>query len=127
MIYTINCPLQVWIGPRKKWIIGLNEYRKSNHFDLNRAKIAYLSAVRGEVIKMEPFKQCEVFFTVWRKDNRSFDIANICSVHEKFLMDALVTLGKIPDDDYLHVTKSTYMYGGIDKENPRVAVAIVGE
>lgn len=66
----------------------------------------------------------EITFTIWAKDKRLFDVDNVGSVACKFFQDALVYYGIIEDDNYKHIQKVIYMFGGIDKENPRADVEI---
>lgn len=37
-------------------------------------------------------------------------------------MDALVEMGKMPDDNYEHLANIQYVFGGYDKANPRVEI-----
>lgn len=55
---------------------------------------------------------------------RLCDVANVCSVVDKFFLDALVESGKLPDDNYQYVPKVTYEFGGYDKGNPRIEIII---
>lgn len=52
------------------------------------------------------------------------DTSNICCIVEKFFCDALVQEGKLADDNYLYVKQSTYLFGEIDKTNPRCDIVI---
>lgn len=64
----------------------------------------------------------EITYTVYPPNKRLFDIANVCSVIDKFLCDAITELGKWEDDNYLFVPRVIYQFGSIDKENPRCEV-----
>ena len=44
------------------------------------------------------------------------DIANVLSITDKFFSDALVECGIVPDDNYEHLTKVTYEWGGYDED-----------
>lgn len=52
------------------------------------------------------------------------DVSNVCSVVDKFFCDALVEEGRIPDDNYDHIPEIKYIFGEVDKTNPRVDVEI---
>jgi len=121
----ITCPLSVSVTGRKSFTLNLNNYRNAHYQVLNKAKIAYMAEVRWQVAKMREYSKVEVIFTVYPKTKRIFDISNVCSIHEKFLMDCIVTLGKLPDDNWKHVLSSTYKYGSVDKNNPRVEAEII--
>lgn len=66
----------------------------------------------------------EIELHIYARDRRLFDIGNVGSIHEKFFLDALVELGKLPDDTYKYIAKTTTQFMGIDKENPRVEIII---
>ena len=59
---------------------------------------------------------------VWNKDNRKHDLDNQVST----ILDALVKAGVIPDDSQTTVQKITAEYKGIDKDDPRAEITIIG-
>lgn len=77
-----------------------------------------------QILKLPVLKCITIEFHIYAKDKRKFDIGNIGSIHEKFFCDALTELGRLEDDNYLFLTKTTYSFNGIDKENPRVEILI---
>ena len=116
----IYCPLFVMVSSRKKFILNLNNYRNLNRFSLNKAKKAYFQDVKYQVSKLPIWQRVAVKFTMYPRDNRTIDTSNVCSIHDKFLMDVIVTMGKLPDDDYHHDIKKVYLFGCVDRQNPRV-------
>ena len=77
-------------------------------------------------IKSAPrFKRVLCLYKVYAGSKRSFDLGNVCSVHEKFFEDAFVELGKLEDDNIDFIPLVIYMGCGIDKENPRVEVEVM--
>lgn len=64
----------------------------------------------------------EVVVEVWNKDNRKHDLDNQVST----ILDALVKAGVIPDDSQTTVQKITAEYKGIDKDDPRAEITIIG-
>jgi len=77
-------------------------------------------------IKPSPkFKRVLCIYKVYAGSKRSFDLGNVCSVHEKFFEDAFVELGKLEDDNIDFIPLVIYMGCGIDKENPRVEVEVM--
>jgi len=52
------------------------------------------------------------------------DISNVLSIHDKFFCDALVELGKLPDDNYKYIPEVKYVFREVDKLNPRVDIYI---
>lgn len=71
-----------------------------------------------------PMDKISVTYTLFVGSKRRLDIANVCAIVDKFFMDALVEMGKLPDDNYEHLTKITFLFGGYDKSNPRVEILL---
>jgi hypothetical protein len=42
-------------------------------------------------------------------------------------MDVVVSEGRLVDDDYLHHVKTVYLFGEVDKINPRVDAEFVAK
>jgi hypothetical protein len=126
--------------PRKKgdrvWILNLNSYRNTHFQILNQCKIAWKSVVLDAVehwYKSEgiiPIARMSApyhfTYTAFPGTNRAFDIANVCSVIDKFTCDALQEFGMIGNDNYKSIPEVVYRFGGVDKENPRVELEING-
>jgi Holliday junction resolvase RusA-like endonuclease len=77
--------------------------------------LTQLQAYRGQA-------DGELFITMafYNKDRRGRDIDNQASS----VLDILVKSGLIPDDNCFVVSRMCLMFGGIDKENPRVEITI---
>lgn len=52
------------------------------------------------------------------------DLGNVLSIHDKFFCDALVDLGKLPDDNYHFIPSIAFHMGEVNKLNPRVDIEI---
>lgn len=63
-------------------------------------------------------------FTLYRRDSRKGDRANVLAVQEKFFCDAVTHYGGWPDDTDEYIVSTSYHTGGIDRLNPRVEVEI---
>ena len=119
-------PLDIKLYKTKKFILNLNQYRNLHYRVLNNAKIKYKEHMEKQISKLEPIdKPICLVYTVYKGDNRSYDVSNICSVHDKFFEDALVELGKLPDDNHKYVPMVVYLEGQRDRFNPRVSVEIL--
>lgn len=66
----------------------------------------------------------EITYYLYLGSKRMTDISNVCSIVDKYFCDVLVQEGKIPDDNYNHLVKVSYIFAGIDTKNPRVEVQI---
>jgi hypothetical protein len=114
--------MKVFASKRKMLRLNLNEYRNTHYRILNNAKINYKEVMKKQIEKAKRLGKALFVYTVYPGSKRSFDIGNICCIHEKFFEDAFVELGKLEDDNANFLPLVVYMYGGIDKENPRVDI-----
>lgn len=115
-------PMKVLASKRKMLRLNLNEYRNTHYRILNNAKINYKEFMKEQIQKAKRLGKALFVYTVYPGSKRSFDIGNICCIHEKFFEDAFVELGKLEDDNANFLPLVVYMYGGIDKDNPRVDI-----
>lgn len=77
-----------------------------------------------QIGKLKPMTKIAVEYVLFPASRRRIDLGNPLSITEKFFLDALVELGKIPDDDYNHVVASFHRFGEVDSKNPRVEITI---
>ena len=125
--FILHAPLEVVIHGRKKtekFILNLNNYRNAHYQILNKAKIAYKDAMASQILELDLLGVVKVYFKLFPATRRLVDIPNPLSIHDKFLMDALVGLGKLKDDNYKHYVNTDYSFGCVDKDNPRVEITI---
>lgn len=104
--------------------MNLNWYRNATFFQQNEAKQLF-TAQMEEILK--PVKLPEkitITYTLFTKDRRVCDVANVCSIVDKFFSDCLTYYDCITDDDYRYLPKVTYRFGKIDPGNPRVDILI---
>ena len=130
---TICLPLSVTIPRKTKedkvFALNLNVYRNAHHMILSDAKNRWKGIVAKSLSDIKasmPPPPYNVIYTVFWANGRAFDIANVCSIIDKFTMDALQELGIIENDNYKHIPEVRYKFGGIDKENPRCELTIEG-
>lgn len=125
MIKLIS-PLSINVTTRKKFILNLNQFRNTHFRALNKAKITYKEFMRKQISKLKKIdKPVAICYTIYKGDNRRYDVGNVCSVHQKFFEDALVELGKLTDDNHKMIPVSVFFDGVIDKDNPRVEIDII--
>jgi len=115
----------------KMFSMNLNQYRNTDYKSLNIAKFNYTNRVHDIVlanygVKHPTFTKAKLIYTLYRKDKRLCDVANICSVVDKFACDALVKLLVLPEDNYNHVVRVCYNWGGFVKgEDSYVELKII--
>lgn len=128
-----NLPLSVEYRFHKKlnkfikFILNLNNYRNLDYISLNTTKIKYKELINPILDTIEPIvdnSELEFIYLYYSKSKRLFDISNPCSILDKYICDAIVEKGIIPEDNISIIKKVSYEYAGIDKLNPRVELII---
>jgi hypothetical protein len=71
-----------------------------------------------------PLEKIAIQYKVFKGDKRRFDIGNVTSIHQKFFEDAIVELGKLPDDRHENLPLTFDSFGGISTDRPRVEITI---
>ena len=125
---TVVAPLRVPINKKGTlFSLNLNQYRNGHYHVLNKAKRIFKEHMRPQIEAIEtPWKEVSIAYIVYMPTKRKVDLSNVCTVVDKFFLDALVSFGYLPDDNYEHVKQVTYIWGGVDKANPRVEITIQG-
>jgi len=123
MVYIINSPLKLPVGKRD-WAINLNIYRNTHFRKLNTTKQVYKKLLKEQIQKLPPFNKISITYILYPKTKRLCDVANVCSITDKYFSDALVEFKKLPDDNYIYMPEVTYRFGEVDKHNPRVEILI---
>lgn len=118
-MYTLISPLRT-----KEMILNLNQYRNAHFFKLNNSKTSYKAIMKEQIEQLPKFETVKITYTVFFGSLRKTDISNVCCVIDKYFCDALVELGKLPDDNYIYIKEVIYRYGGVDKDNPRVEITL---
>ena len=108
----------------KKYILNLNNYRNTLYIVLNQAKQIYTAAISPQVAALKPQNTMRCRYILYPKTRRITDTHNVCCIHEKFFMDTIIKLHKLPDDNYLYYLETSYTFGKVDKDNPRVDIEI---
>jgi hypothetical protein len=112
------------VSKKKKFYLNLNQYRNTHFTVLNNAKIAFSNIVIKRVQALPSYDVIKLTYTLFPKTRALCDVANVCSIVDKFFSDVMTHCGRIQDDNYLFLPEVTYRFGEIDKENPRVEVLI---
>ena len=102
----------------------MNTYRNLHHRTSNDAKKEYTRVVSEQLVNLDIKTPVEITYKVYKASNRRLDKLNVVSVVGKFLMDAIVNYGCIPDDNDDYIKKETILPTELDRVNPRVEVII---
>lgn len=124
----IQSPLEVPYAFSKKrnkdvmFHLNLNVFRNSHYRVINLAKIKYKEVITKQINSLPKYEVVGIIYEVHMKTKRAYDVSNVCSIHSKFFLDALVELGKLKDDNYNFLPIEVYSRGTPDKDNPRVDI-----
>jgi len=128
LVAKLHSPLTVYLPRKTKtdraFILNLNNYRNTNFHILNQAKQLYKEAMTPQIMRLPDLHKVAVRFVFFPGTRRITDTPNVCSVHDKFFMDAVVECGKMPGDDYRFYVETGYKFGDIDRSNPRVEIEV---
>ena len=125
---TFNVPMSIDVGVRKKRTIWLN---------LNNIHTMHYNQYNGVKKKMKKiiseleldfyYTKYTVHYGIYLPDKLKRDVANVGSVVDKFVCDALAELGLTPDDNYHHLQHIVYEYMGYDENKKGYVVVTVTE
>ena len=120
----LNLPVSIQVTKKKPFYLNLNSYRNAHFFTLNKAKNMFKEIVSEQIKPLTCYSKIRLTYTLYPRTAAKSDVANICSIVDKFFSDALVELGKLEDDNYDFLPEVIYKFGSKDKLNPRVEVFI---
>lgn len=124
MQVTLTAPTSIPVSKTKTLALNMNVYRNAHFQSLNKAKVNFKEHMRSQIEPLPVMQDIAVRYRLFVGSKRLCDVTNVCCVVDKFFMDALVELGKLPDDNYEHLKYISYEFGGYDKGNPRVEIII---
>lgn len=126
MVIRLESPLAIKINSKRQFILNLNNYRNAYFRTLNSAKVNYKAYMKEQILNeiYKPLEKIAIQYKVFKGDRRRFDIGNVTSIHQKFFEDAIVELGKLPDDRHENLPLTFDSFGGISTDRPRVEITI---
>ena len=124
----IISPLSVTLPRRKsggrRIYLNLNWYRNV-HFQINnQAKLQYKTEMLPQLSRLARLTwPVKIKYRYYLR--QKCDVGNIHAVVEKFFLDVLVAMGKLPDDNIQYVVGASYIVAGIDRKNPRAEIEFI--
>lgn len=123
-MHMLSLPIHVPFSTRKNFSLNLNVYRNAHYRDLHKAKLQFTEDVKDAVLGLPIFKKIRLTYILFWPNKSRVDVANVCSIVDKFFADALVEYRRIEDDSSLHIDEVVYRFGGVDQKRARVEVTI---
>lgn len=125
-MWTIILPTFIEYGVRKpkNFHLNLNNYRNAPFHQLNDMKVRFSEIAAPRVAHLPPMDQIRISYYLFTGTRKIPDVANVCSIVDKFFCDVLTKQGVIPDDNPSHLSMVAYGFGGYEKGNPRVEAVI---
>ena len=131
VLLKLSLPLSIAIGKTKKrkFILNLNQFRNLHYRSLNNAKQNYSDLVGGllanERSRIPYDTKVMAIYIYYAPTKRLVDVANPCSVIDKFTCDGIVKRGILADDNITHLREVRYVWGGVNRDNPRCDLFLV--
>lgn len=110
---TFKVPMSIDLGVRKKkthWL-NMNQTHTMHHAKYNTLK-KMMTKIVDECNLDFYFEYYNIHYGIYLPDRAQRDVANVGSIVDKFVCDALQYLGFTPDDNYRHLQYVAYEYMG---------------
>lgn len=125
--WSLDLPISLKMGVLKPKSVplNLNWYRNAHFYELNSAKVQFGQLIKAKLKDLPILvegDQLTLVYTLYPRTRQLCDVANVCSIVDKFFCDTLTTNGIIPDDNYLIVPATMSKFGAVDPKNPRATV-----
>ena len=102
----------------------MNWFRNAHYYEQNKVKQWFHDLVKDQIFNLTPIiGTFTVELTLYYK-NSNCDPSNVCSMIEKFTLDALQEFNIVTNDNVKFHTGSCYRVAGQDKINPRCEVIL---
>lgn len=115
-VFKIKLPMRVKTSSKKKQALNLNVYRNLHHRSLHAQKTKFEKIAKKLLQGIPPLGVITLHYEVCPESKRRLDIMNVGSIVDKYFSDALTHEGIIEDDDYKHIPKVTFDFGGLHPE-----------
>jgi len=122
-IHSLKVPYFMTLR-NKRHSLNLNQYRNAHYQLTNKLKREFKDIITDDVLDLPVMSKVKIHYKIFYENKRLFDLDNIASVVSKFTQDALVELGRLPDDNYQHIQQITATFGGVSKNDAYVEVRI---
>lgn len=123
-IYKVVSPLRVPVTKKKMFTLSWNNLKNCHYQVYNKAKKIYSQIMRDQIVDLPRMQKVSITYRLFPKTQRKCDLDNFCGATAKFFQDSLVSFGKLKDDNYDYVVEDHFVFGRVDKNNPRMEITI---
>jgi hypothetical protein len=112
--YTLKLPMRIRTSSKKVTALNLNIYRNLHFRSLSSLKNKFQEHGK-KLLKnsnIPKLGRIRLEYKVFAKTKKEFDVANICSIVDKFFSDTLVHAGIIEDDNWKFLDSVSFGFGG---------------
>lgn len=124
-VYTLKLPMRFRTSSKKVTALNLNVYRNLHYRSLTALKHKFQDHGKKLILAeaIPPLGRITLRYQVFIKTKRELDIANVCSIVDKFFSDTLVHSNIIEDDNWKFLDDVSFGFGGFT-DNEYVLVTI---
>ena len=108
----------------KTVLLSMNQYRNWHYHTSNKVKQWFHDLVKDQISNLTPITGTFTIELNLYYKNSNCDSSNVCSIIEKFTLDALQEFNIITNDNVKYHLGSCYKVAGQDKINPRCEVVL---
>lgn len=116
--FKLKLPMRIRTSRKKVTALNLNVYRNLHYRSLTALKHKFQD--HGKKLLRDqgvpPLGRIRLRYQVFAKTKREFDVANICSIVDKFFSDTLQHAGIIEDDNWKFLDDVSFGFGGFTAE-----------
>lgn len=132
---TYNLSIPYWIilerktKEDKRVILNFNQYHNWVPVVRNMYKNIFTDSMGTYLNGLNKLSKIELieYKLFYERNGDTPDTRNITNLIDKFFCDSLVHYGIIKDDNHNIIISTKDTWGGVDKNNPRVEITIIGE
>ena len=116
--FKLKLPMRFRTSRKKVTALNLNVYRNLHYRSLTALKHKFQDhgAKLLRDAKVPPLGRIRLRYQVFARTKREFDVANICSIVDKFFSDTLQHAGIIEDDNWKFLDDVSFGFGGFATE-----------
>lgn len=116
--FKLKLPMRFRTSRKKVTALNLNVYRNLHYRSLTALKHKFQDHAKKLLRDqgVPPLGRIRLRYQIFARTKREFDVANICSIVDKFFSDSLQHAGIIEDDNWKFLDDVSFGFGGFTAE-----------